>query len=337
MKRLKCLNDCMNLLRCNRGRALPILLLLLLILAAGGYLLFYTDLVTRHDQGNKPLAPNASLVKKPLPPRPGIPAEAHEEKPAVTPQQEKVVSTAKTGAGKSAPVKASEQKNLPPVKTMKKQISAKTGSEEKLVKLTTAKQIEKPATAIKHAVTSAPDKKTKEPEKKQDEAKQARTAVEAVATPGKGKYTLLIGVYVMQKSMSPEKTKLKSAGLKPEIRKGPKRMEPMNRLLIGRFDSYAEASLESKKLAKATSDTFVLPEKDKFSLYAGSYFEKGRAISEHDRLAKVGIQSEIVQTSVPVNTFRLTAGSFASKELAVREAKRLKKLGLAATVTGSGI
>ncbi len=337
MKWLKRLNEGTIFIRCESGRALPVLLLILFLLAGGGYLYFCTDLITKHDQANTPLAPNASLVKKPLPPHSENPAAVTEKKSAVTSQEAKVESKAKTGAGRPAPVKPSEQKRLPAAKTATKQAAVQTSSEEKLVKLTTGKQVAKTGPESKHAVTAEQNKKAKEPEKKQGEVKQEKPSVEPGTVPEKGKYTLLIGVYVMKKSMSPEKTKLKSAGLKPEIRKGPKRMEPMNRLLIGRFDSYAEASLESKKLAKATNDTFILPEKDKFSVYAGSYFEKGRAISERERLEKAGLRSEIVQTSVPVNTFRLTAGSFASKELAVREAKRLKKLGLAATVATSGI
>jgi cell division protein FtsN len=338
MKRLKRLTELLDMLQYENGRALPVLLLILLLLvAAGGYIFYFTDLVVKHGQGNETLSSSASLVKKPLPPRPGIQTAARDEKPPVAHQQAAVDSKAKAGAGKTAPVKISEQKTITPAKNSKKRVSGKARAEEKLEKLTTAKPVGKGGPESKPVVIAKNVKKTKEPAKKQAEAEPSKPSVRQSTGPEKGKYTLLIGVYVMKKSMAPEKAKLKTAGLKPGISKGPKKLEPMNRLLIGSFDSYSEASLESKKLAKATEDAFILPEKGKFAVYAGSYFEKGRAISEHDRLTKAGLKSEIVQTKVPVNTFKLTAGSFASRELADKEALRLKKLGLAASVTGSGI
>jgi cell division protein FtsN len=313
MKRLKQLNVVMNLLQCENGGVLPVLLLTVLLLAASGaYLFYFTDLVIKHDQGNEILTSNSSLVKKPMPPHREIPGAVRKEKTTIALQQTAADLKRKTGADRPSPVKISVQKKVSPAKNTKKQIAVKTRPDDKLEKLTTDKQIAKAGPAAKPSVAS-------------------------VTVPEKGKYTLLIGVYVMKKSMIPEKTKLMSAGLKPEISKGPKKMEPMNRLFIGRFDSYAGAALEKKKLAKATKDAFILPEKGKFAVYAGSYFENKRAISEHEKLAKTGLKSEIVQTRVPISTFRLTAGSFATKELAAKEAQRLKKLGLAALVTGSGI
>ncbi len=313
MKRLKQSNAGMNLLQCENGRILPFLLLIVLLLAASGtYIFYFTDLVIKHDQGKEMLATNSSLVKKPMPPHPEIPGVVHKEKTAVAPQRTVAESKIKTVAASPAPVKIPEQKKVSPAKKMNKQIAVKRRPEDKLEKLTTKKQIAK----------AVPDTKA---------------SVESASVPEKGKYTLLIGVYVMKKSMTPEKSKLTSAGLEPNVSKGPKKMEPMNRLFIGRFDSYPEAALEKNKLAKATTDAFILPENGKFAVYAGSYFEKKRAVSEHEKLAKSGLKSEIVQTKVPVNTFRLTAGSFATKELADKEAQRLKTLGLTALVTGSGI
>lgn len=337
MKRLKWLNEYLKTLQFESGRVLPVLLVILLLLAAGGYLFFNTGLFAKHDQGNTLPAPNASLVKKPLPPSLENTAVVQEKSTNVKQQHAQIDSKTKTGVEKPAPVKSSEQKKLPVAKSTGKKLPAPKNPEEQLAKLTTEKPPAKSASVPKKTVSTEQNKKAKEPVKKQAVAKASKNSNVASVVTEKGKYTLLIGVYVMKKSMAPEKTKLKSAGLKPAITAGPKKMETMNRLFVGRFDSYAEASLASKKLAKATKDTFILHEKDKFSVYAGSYFEQERAISEHERLAKSGLKSEIVQTSVPVNTFRLTAGSFLTKELAAKESKRLKKLGLSATVASSGI
>jgi hypothetical protein len=334
MKQLKRFNEVMNLFQCENGKTLPVLLFVLLLLVAGGGCLYYfTDLIVKHGHENEPVISNASLVKKPMPPRSEISEGINREKSTIASQQTVANSNARPGAGKPAPAKISKQNEITPTRKAKKQVAIKTGTEEKLEKLTTARQIAKNVPESKSSSTAKKLNKAKESEYKHEETKMAKQSVK----PANGRFTLLIGVYVMKKSMAPEKSKLKSVGLKPEIVKGPKMMQPMNRLFVGRFNSYAEAALETKKISKATKDTFILPENGKFALYAGSYFEKGRALSEYERLAKAGLKTEIVRKRVPVTTFRLTAGCFASRELALKEAQHLKKVGLDASVIGSGI
>ena len=91
-----------------------------------------------------------------------------------------------------------------------------------------------------------------------------------------------------------------------------------------------------KKIKKITGDAFILPEKGKFSLYAGSYFVKERAEKERDRLIKAGLKPVIRKSNVPVTTYRLTAGNFQSIKPAETEAERLKKLGVKVSVVKSG-
>jgi len=166
--------------------------------------------------------------------------------------------------------------------------------------------------------------------------KPEKTAAPSVAKSGKDKFTLLIGVYVLEKSMASEKAKLKSAGLSPVTGKGPIKMEPMSRLYVAEFDNRAQATEELLKLRKLTRDAFILPEKDKYTLFAGSYFTKGRAESELNRLVKQGVKPILQKAEAPVSTLRLTAGSFSSRKEAEEKSLGLKKHGINASIVRSG-
>ncbi len=328
-----------NLLQEETGKSHKgLLLVLLLVVVVVGYVYYFTDLVRPGEEAGVQISHN-SLVKKPLPPRPKIPAAVREEKPPTQPRRIAVgTPVRKTGAEQSAPVNSSmEKRTSSPQQTGTKQSAV--GSESgKLSKRLPEKQARTEPSAPEKSpgkVESADE--ANKAAKKQGEATLEKLTAQKTAKPVKGTYTLQIGVYVTDKSLAAEKVKLKSAGLNPVITKGPKMTEPMNRLFIGEFGSYVEASIELQKLRKVTRDAFMLPEKDKFALYAGSYFVKERAEKERDRLSEAGLKPVIRKISAPVSTLRLTAGNFQTRESAEQEARRLKKLGVKASVTQSGV
>ncbi len=313
-----------------------LMMILLVIIAGVGGVFYFTDLI-KPGSGTGAPDSNQLLVKKPMPPRPGINVAVNDGKPASEHQEATSLPEHTASAEKSEPsMKSGEKKPSPPQQSATKQNTAKSES-AKPSNGHAAKLIPtKPATTARSdkAVISA--KGTEKNAKKKEESEQDKTSSKDETKPEKGSYTLLAGVYVMEKSMLAEKAKLKSAGLVPVVMKGPKKEEPMNRLFMGEFDSYPEASLEMKKIKKITGDAFILPEKGKFSLYAGSYFVKERAEKERDRLIKAGLKPVVRMSTVPVTTYRLTAGSYQSSKPAETEAGRLKKLGVKVSVVKSG-
>lgn len=309
-----------------------LLLILLIIIAGAGYIFCFTDLIGPAKGTGSPTS-HETLVKKPMPPRPKINVAISEEKPAAEQKGVAVTPQHNAGAEKSAPLKPSgEKKSFHPQQAGAKQGPVKSEfpktDKEHAVQIPPTKS----AAAANADATAESAKKPVKTAKKQEETGDDKTSDKSV----KGAYTLLVGVYVMEKSMLAEKAKLKSAGLVPVVTKGPKMKEPMNRLFMGEFESYPEAAIELKKIRKITHNAFILPENGKYILYAGSYFVKESAEKERDRLIDVGLKPAVRTTNVPVNTYRLTAGNYQSSKPAEMEAERLKKLGVKVSVVKSG-
>lgn len=326
-----------NFLKSETGMSRQAILLILLVIVAGaGYAFCFTDLLKPGDKAETSTA-NGTLVKKPMPPRPTTDVARNGGKSAIEKKKFDVTAKNEAGAEKSAPLKPSGGKSTSAPKQSGpkpgpvKAESAKPGKEH-VVQTTPAKSQVNTKAVSKADPARKPNKTTKNAEN----ADQDETPTKSLSKSSDGGYTLLVGVYVMEKSMREAKGKLKSAGLLPVVSKGPKKEEPMNRLFMGEFESYPEASVELNKIRKITHDAFILPENGKYIVYAGSYFVEKSAVKQRDRLIDAGFKPTVRKTKAPVSTYRLTAGNFQGTKPAQSEAERLKKLGLNVLVVKSG-
>jgi cell division protein FtsN len=304
-----------------------LLIILLLLVSVFGYLYLFTGLFGNHPKSDGEPVQNV-VVKKPMPPRPIQTGEVKTGKTEAVVKQDMKPTIAHPVTSQPAPAHPAIENKSKPGQLLAKATTVKPPVAEPHPNL---REKPKPAIPAKSADKEKPVKAGgKSP------VKPEKTVAASALKTGKDKFTLLIGVYVLEKSMATEKAKLKAAGLTPVIGKGPKKMEPMTRLFVGEYDSRAQAAEELQKLRKLTSDAFILPGKDKYTVYAGSYFTKGRAESELNRLTKQGITPIIQKTEAPVSTLRLTAGSFTSRKEAEEKSLSLKKHGIKALIVRSG-
>jgi hypothetical protein len=149
-------------------------------------------------------------------------------------------------------------------------------------------------------------------------------------------YTLKFGEYVLSSAMADAKKMIKDSGLLPVVIPGPKKVMPMIRLSIVEYTDQKSALKELDRLRKAKVDGFMLMNRGKYHVYAGSYFDQKGAALEQRRLASLGIKSNLQRKSVPVPTFLLTAGSFPTREAALEGAMKLGKQGGQAVVMEIG-
>jgi cell division septation protein DedD len=157
--------------------------------------------------------------------------------------------------------------------------------------------------------------------------KSKATAKQSAAKKNTGSYTLTVGTYVLKSSLLADKAKLEKAGLQTSVSMGKVKDEPMNRLLVAEVASYPAARDELNKVKKASKDAFLLRQNGSYAIYAGSYFNKDRAMQEQERLRKEGFAPILKQSQAPVSLYALTAGSYQTREAALKDAERLKKLG----------
>jgi DedD protein len=303
-------------------------IILLLLVSVFTYL--FTGLFGNHPTSPVEPVPNL-VVKKPMPPRPKQTGEVKIEKVEPAVKQDIKPTIAHPVTSQPAPAHPAIENKSKPGLLLAKAATVKPPFAKPHPNLQ-AKS--KPAVPAKAEDKGKPVKaglaEAKSP------AKPANTTTPSASKAGKDKFTLLIGVYVLEKSMASEKAKLKAAGLSPVTGKGPKKMEPMTRLFVGEFDSRAQATEELQRLKKLTSDAFILPGQDKYTVYAGSYFTNDRAESELNRLINQGVTPIIQKTEAPVSTIRLTAGSFSSRKEAEEKSLYLKKHGIKALIVRSG-
>ena len=126
--------------------------------------------------------------------------------------------------------------------------------------------------------------------------------------------------------------KLKKSGIAPVRKSDIKAAEPMNRLYVAEYTDQTVAEIELQKVKNLTADAFLVPENNKYFLYAGSYFSSSRAASEQGKLKAKGVKSIIRKAQVTIKVTRVTAGSYASPDDARKDVARLKKLGIKASV-----
>jgi hypothetical protein len=262
-------------------------------------------------------------------------ATAHvEPAPLPSKQKETAGKVAASESRKLTPAKASQPPAASTQSATKavagKPASKETGTslpqkknatdEPKPVRSTPAKQ--KAASAKQGAVKEG--KVSEEPGKKTVSVKE-----------GKG-FTLVVGTYVMPSTLKADKAKLEKAGVHPSVVVGPKKNQPMNRLVVAEYDSYTMARAELDKVKKASKDAFLLQEDGKCTIYAGSYYRHDRALEEQERLRAQGFAPILKKVVAPVGSSQLTVGGFPTREAAQGEAGRLRKLGFKPFLVQSG-
>ncbi|MFZ3209645.1 MAG: SPOR domain-containing protein [Geobacteraceae bacterium] len=315
----------------ERGNSRRILLLLLvLLLAVFGYLYLFTGLIRAPEEPSNPPVALTSQIKQSIPPRPGV----KDEKPVtqVSAEAESPVAT------QTKPVPAP----VPPVKP-----AAAPAPSEASAGKPAPNKVPTPTrsdVSVEHHVTEGgtgpkplPAKATEQ--KKPEPALTARPVQKETKPPAsveRGLYTLLVGDFALTRSVKDARVKLRKAAIDPVMKKSVKRQEPMNRLFLADFSDREAAEVELKGLVKLTADAFILPENGKYAVYAGSYYMKGQAAGEQDRLYDKGVKLVMKKVIVPINVTRMTAGSFATRDQALKAAASLKKLGLTVQVIKTG-
>ena len=316
------------------------LLVLLLILVGGfSYLYFFTDLIRPQEQ--KPAeapAPAPPVAKIPLPPRNGAPAAPEAKKPeapksaapaaavapAAKPVQAPATKPAPAAAAKPAPAKPKEEvKKAEAAKPADKKQATPPATEKKSVKAATPKTEEKKPASAKKPDTDQKIEAKKDVKKPVAKAKKASS----------GPWSILVGSYVLEEALSTDMGRVRKAGFEPVVTASARKKSAMNRLFVSEFSDRSSAQTALDKLKRQTSDAFVIEQKGKFVLYAGSYLQSESATSEKDRLKAVGVAVTIRHTDIAIPAQALSVGPFTDKKAADAALGKLKSAGLKATLT----
>jgi outer membrane biosynthesis protein TonB len=309
-----------------------ILIVLLLLTAALGYLYFFTGLIKPREQITAVAPSKVAPVKQPLPPRPD---QGGMEQPTAAKPEDKQPGPA-TAQNTATPPASPETK--PAVAPASKPVQAPV---QKGVKAE-----EKPAAKVQAKAPAVP---APPPAKAQKEIKtkpaavaagkvdnKVKPAVAGKGTATKGRYTLLADEFASDRETEKARLKLEKQGITDvKVRKINKE-ETMHRLFLADFDSHEAAAAEMRKLQPQTGSAFILKEKGRYALYAGSYLHERGAAAEQKRLAGKGVKLTLKSVMVSLPISKVTAGSYPSSEDAQKEATRLKKKGIVVRVIKSG-
>jgi len=334
-----------------------ILIVLLLLTAALGYLYFFTGMIKPREQITAVTPSTVAPVKQPLPPRPdqgGIepqpaampedkqpgpatagktatPPASPETKPAVAPASKPVAAP----APKQAVAPASKPAAAPAPKPAQAPVQAKPAKG--------VKAVEKPSAKVQAKAPAVP------PAKAQKEIKTKPVAVAAgkvdkIVKPSAGKkrsatkgtYTLLAGEFASDRETEKARLKLEKQGISNVGVRKSKKDETMHRLFLADFDSREAAEAELRKLLSQSGSAFIMNEKGRHALYAGSYLHERGAVAEQKRLARKGVKLTLKTVKVSLPISEVTAGSFSGSEAANKEAIRLKKKGIVVRVIKTG-
>lgn len=158
-----------------------------------------------------------------------------------------------------------------------------------------------------------------------------------IGQPQEKGYTLQLGEFTSKSALELVKVKIESAGLLPVVKEGQKRTRSVIRLLAGDFAELATARKKLARLRQVEAAGFILMnEERRFCTCAGSFSSQERADKEKKRLANLGIELRLQNTSVPLPTYLLIAGSFPTREAAQEEADKLMQEGVVSVVTENG-
>lgn len=162
-----------------------------------------------------------------------------------------------------------------------------------------------------------------------DQAPQAAKEIKKTEKPllKNSEYTLLFGEFPDARETANTRMKLKKLGISPIRENQVKKPYPTSRLFLASFADHATADKEFRKLRKLASGAFIEEQNGKYSVYAGSFSNKKKAVVEQKFLAtkKFKVSNQTAQIATPLT--RVTAGSFTDCTVAAMKARRLKKQG----------
>ncbi len=349
-----------------------ILIVLLLLTAALGYLYFFTGLIKPREQITAVPPSRVAPVKQPLPPRPdqggmeqptaakpedkqpgpataektATPPASPEAKPAVAPASKPAVAPTPKPAVVPAPKPAVAPVPKPTVAPAPKPTVAPAPKPAQAPVQKGVKAEKNPAAKVQAKAPAAP---VPPPAKAQKEIKtkpaavaagkvdnKVKPAVAGKGTATKGRYTLLAGEFASDRETEKARLKLGKQGITDVSVRKIKKDETMHRLFLADFDSHEAAAAELRKLLPQTGSAFILNEKGKYALYAGSYLHERGAAAEQRRLAGKGVKLTLKSVKVSLPISEVTAGSYPAIEDAQKEATRLKKKGIVVRVIKNG-
>ncbi|HIJ87710.1 MAG TPA: hypothetical protein HPP97_08510 [Desulfuromonadales bacterium] len=334
------------------------LVLLLLILISGfTYLYFFTGLIKPQEVQKAVEAPAApvQIVKIPLPPRDGMPAQPKGQPAAASEAPKAVVSAAapvvKPVAAPSAPARpvalpaatpsAKAAATPPPLKAKEesKKSAEVTPAEKRPLPISTADKKQSTGADAKVETKKAVQSERKSVSEKDtvkknavSSASKARVDVHAKPVSG-GSWSIIVGDYVLEEALSADLGRVRKSGLEPVVKPGSRKITAMNRLLLSEFNDRASAQAALEKLQRHTSDAFVIDQGGKLAVYAGSYLKSEAADSEKERLKAVGFATTLKHMDLAIPSQTLTVGPFASKKAADAARSKLQSSGLKATVS----
>jgi cell division protein FtsN len=345
-----------------------ILIVLLLLTAVLGYLYFFTGLIKPREQITAVPPSRVAPIKQPLPPRldqgameqptaatpedrqpapataekTATPPASPEAKPAVAPALKPAVAPAPKPAVAPAPKPAVAPAPKPAVapapKPAQAPVQAKSAKGIKAEEKPAAKmQAKAPAAPALPSAKAQKDIKTKPAAVAAGKVgKKVKPAVAGKETATEGRYLLLAGEFASERETEKSRLKLEKQGLSDVRVRKIKKDATMHRLFLADFDSYEAAAAELSKLQPQTGSAFILNEKGRYALYAGSYLQEKGAAAEQKRLAGKGVKLTLKTVMVSLPISEVTAGSYPAGEDARKEANRLKKKGIVVRVIKSG-
>lgn len=333
-----------------KGKSQAQVLVLLLLVAVGAYIYFFTGLIKPREEA--PVTPpQPAQVKKPMPPRQADQqAEPAGAKPQVasTTAPAPAPTPAPAAPKAAAPAPASAQPAAAQKTVAQAPAKPKASAPVQPAKPAKAETAKTPVKAAPVAANKAADGKSAAPAKPAGKGaaaagKQAGSAGKAAPAAVKkqetaekkipaGAFTLKTADLAFARDVARAEAQLKKAGIKPVAVHKTVKAEPMNRLFYAEYPTREAAAADLEQLKTKAPDAFMVPEGDKFAIYAGSYLKEGRGAIEQDRLFDKGIRLVMKKTQVKIPITYITAGSFASKEEARNAAVKLKKSGVAIAV-----
>jgi cell division septation protein DedD len=147
-----------------------------------------------------------------------------------------------------------------------------------------------------------------------------------------GNWSVLVGTYVLEESLSADMSRVRKAGLVPVVKNAARKKSQMNRLLLSEFSDRAAARAAFEKLKAHTSDAFILEKGGRYAVYAGSYLLTERVASEKERLQAEGFPVTLQHSDVSIPAQSLTVGPFIGKKAASAAVKTLKGAGIKASL-----
>ncbi|MDA8427832.1 MAG: SPOR domain-containing protein [Geobacteraceae bacterium] len=345
----------------DKGKQNVLLIVLLILVAGFGYIYFFTGLIKPMQDQKNAEAPSASqVIKKPLPAPGGKPAklaedgsEAKKGSPPLQPEAATAVPVPPPVATTKPVEKMAVKPAVEPKKTETHQVAvkkplpvaAKAGEnkpapgakklpERAMKKPVPLKDVEKKSLAMKQPVAKGSVRAAAPSQHKKDIQKSVKKepVVSGLAAVS-GRWTVLVGNYVLEEAMATDLARVRKAGLEAYVVPGTLKKTHMNRLQLAEFTDRASAQIDLDKLKRATSDAFMIDKAGMHTVYAGSYLLDARALSEKERLAAAGFSLTLKRVDVAIPTKNLTAGSFTDKKKAEDVLHKLRAAGVKATLT----